>query len=44
MSFEQTLKVNESCLVDTNLGYHQYFALVYKVEEQRILTEQLSMI
>jgi len=26
------------------LDYHSYFALVYKVEQQRILVEQIKMI
>lgn len=36
-SFTCTLEQNEKRLYDQSLGYHEYFAVVYRVEQQRIL-------
>jgi hypothetical protein len=42
--FTLTLEQNEKKLEDKSVGYHEYFATVYRLERQRILAEQLKMI
>ena len=36
-SYKRTIKENEELLTDSKVGYHEYFAIVYKLEQQRIL-------
>lgn len=43
-SFQSPLNANELNLENQKLNYHEYFALVYKVEQQRILDVQLKLI
>ena len=40
-SYKRTIKENEELLTDPKIGYHEYFAIVYRLEQQRILKEQL---
>ena len=42
--YSKPLQQNQKQLLNPKLGYHEYFALVYKIEQQRILKEQISMI
>jgi hypothetical protein len=43
-AYKYLLSENEEFLKDKRLGYHEYFAIVYKIEQQRILHEQINMI
>lgn len=43
-TFSKTLAENELRMKDPSLGYHEYFALVYKVERQRIATYQITLL
>lgn len=42
--YRQSLEKNQHSLKDKNLGYHKFFGLVYKTEQQRMLVEQVHMI
>lgn len=42
--YRQSLEKNEQSLKDKSLGYHKFFGLVYKTEQQRMLVEQVHMI
>lgn len=39
--YKQTLTHNEKQLSNPELGYHKHFALIYKLEQQRILATQI---
>jgi hypothetical protein len=36
-NFTESLETNEKLLADNSLGYHEFFAVVYRLERQRIL-------
>ncbi|CAD8110312.1 unnamed protein product [Paramecium sonneborni] len=41
-NFKETLKSQQEKLTDPKLNYHDYFALIYHVEQQRIIEAQLE--
>ncbi|CAD8076387.1 unnamed protein product [Paramecium primaurelia] len=41
-NFKETLKCQQEKITDQNLNYHDYFALIYHVERQRIIEAQLE--
>ncbi|CAD8098588.1 unnamed protein product [Paramecium primaurelia] len=40
--FKETLKNQTEKLTDPNINYHDYFALIYQIEKQRIIEAQLE--
>lgn len=43
-NYKSSLQANELNLLNQQLGYHKYFGLVYKTEQQRMLHDQIHMI
>lgn len=42
--YKVPLSQNEQTLKNKNIGYHKYFALVYKIEQQRMIVDQIRLI